>query len=94
MHDASVLIDVIRSHYLLKAVEIIRPLVKSVNQNIILLLQGAGSFGHSKHILKLMGKKIFTLLRSKILLIKECKTCFSETVKFILLQFHRDICLF
>ena len=65
MHDASVLIDVIRSHYLLKAVEIIRPLVKSVNQNIILLLQGAGSFGHSKHILKLIGKKIFTLLQLK-----------------------------
>ena len=85
MHDASVLIDVIRSHYLLKAVKIIRPLVKSVYQNIILLFQGAG-FGHSKHILKLMGKKIFTVLCSKILfMIKECKTCFSETVKFILL---------
>ena len=77
MHDASVLIDAIRSHYLLKAVKIIRPLVKSVYQNIILLFQGAGSFGHSKHILKLMGKKIFTLLRQKFCLskpmIKECK---------------------
>ena len=79
MHDASVLSDVIRSCYLLKAVKIIRPLVKSVYQNIILLFQGAGSFGHSKHILKLMGKKIFNLhfYAQKFCLskpmIKECK---------------------
>ena len=28
-----------------------------------------GSFEHPKHMLKLMGKKIFTILRSKILFI-------------------------
>ena len=31
--------------------------------------QGDGSFEHPKHMLKLMGKKIFTILRSKILFI-------------------------
>ena len=60
------------------------PLVKSVYQKTILLFlnqniccgyskeepsQWDGSFEHPKHLLKLMGKKIFTILRSKILLI-------------------------
>ena len=57
--------------------------IKSVPKKIIFLFlnqniccgyskepsQGDGSFEHPKHMLKLMGKKIFTILRSKIVFI-------------------------
>ena len=45
------------------------PLVKSAYQKIIFLIStktyvvGDGSFEHTKHTLKLMGKKIFTIVR-------------------------------
>ena len=49
-----------------------RTLVKSAYQkNIFLISQPKhnGSFEHPKHMLKLMGKKIFTILCSKIVFI-------------------------
>ena len=36
------------------------------------VLKRDGSLEHTKHVLKLIGKKIFTLLRSKILFIYTC----------------------
>ena len=63
--------------------EVFRPLVKSATQNIIVLflnqtyvvgtqknrLDETILFSSQKHMLKLMGKKIFTILLSKMLLI-------------------------
>ena len=40
-----------------------------LNQNICCGYSKNGSFEHPKHMLKLMGKKILTILRSKIVLI-------------------------
>ena len=60
-----------------------RPLVKSAYQKNIFLIsqpkhyvvgtQRDSSFESPKHMLKLMGKEIFTILRSKTLLILTCE---------------------
>ena len=50
----------------------ISPLVKSVYQKSIFLISQPkwdGAFEHTKHMLKLMGKKIFTIVGWKILFI-------------------------
>ena len=55
-----------------------------LNQNICCgyskeVSQWDGSFEHPKHILKIMGKKIFTLLRWKVLFIYTCVS-FTDTI--------------
>ena len=80
-----------------------RPLVKSVHQKIIFLFlnqkiccgyskvpsQWDGSFEHPKHMLKLMGKKIFTTLHSKNLFKPELQGYLSVSIE-IYIFFKRN----
>ena len=53
---------------LMVAIAHVRPFVKSVYQKIFFLFLNQNiCCGHPKHMLKLMGKKIFTILLSKFL---------------------------
>ena len=56
--------------------------------------QWDGSFEHPKHILKLMGNKIFTILRSKIMFIKTCgylSDCMDGPLFLLTNRFSNDV---